>query len=101
MDTKNLAADFTVVEPEVLYFGTPVAVISTLNPDCTTNLAAMSSFWALRDRFVIGIGSTGQSGMNLTRTGECVLNFPSPGEWQFVERLASTTGRETSDRLSS
>ncbi|MGZ6007408.1 MAG: flavin reductase family protein [Rhizomicrobium sp.] len=95
MDTKNLAAEFAVVEPEVLYFGTPVAVISTLNPDGTTNLAAMSSFWALRDRFVIGIGSTGQSGMNLTRTGECVLNFPSPEEWQFVERLAPTTGRET------
>ena len=24
---------------------------------------------------------------------ECVLNFPSPAEWQYVERLGHTTGR--------
>ena len=38
------------ISPEILYFGTPVAVISSLNADGTTNLAAMSSFWALGDR---------------------------------------------------
>jgi flavin reductase (DIM6/NTAB) family NADH-FMN oxidoreductase RutF len=86
-------ADFVAVTPEVPYFGTPVAVVSTLNPDGTTNLAAMSSFWALADRFVVGLGSVGQTAGNLLRTGECVLNFPSPAEWPFVERLASTTGR--------
>ena len=85
--------EFISVSPEVLYFGTPVAVISSLNPDGTTNLAAMSSFWALGDRFFIGLGSAGQTAANLSRTLECVLNFPSPTEWSFVERLASTTGR--------
>lgn len=84
--------EFVPVTPEVPYFGTPVAVLSTLNPDGTTNLAAMSSFWALADRFVIGLGSVGQTAANLLRTGECVLNFPSPNEWRFVERLAPTTG---------
>jgi flavin reductase (DIM6/NTAB) family NADH-FMN oxidoreductase RutF len=84
---------FVAVSPEILYFGTPVAVISTLNPDGTTNLAAMSSFWALGDRFMLGLTSYGQSGRNLARTGECVLNLPSPAEWEKVERLGHTTGR--------
>lgn len=84
---------FVPVSPEVLYFGTPVAVISTVNPDGTTNLAAMSSFWALGDRFMLGLTSFGQSGCNLARTSECVLNLPSPAEWEHVERLGHTTGR--------
>lgn len=84
---------FVTVSPEILYFGTPVAVISTLNPDGTTNLAAMSSFWALGDRFMLGLTSYGQTGPNLARTSECVLNLPSPAEWKQVERLAHTTGR--------
>ena len=92
MDTQN-ASDYIVVSPEVLYFGTPVAVVSTLNPDGATNLAATSSFWALGDRFVIGQASVSQTAANLLRTGECVLNFPSPAEWEYVERLAPTTGR--------
>jgi flavin reductase (DIM6/NTAB) family NADH-FMN oxidoreductase RutF len=33
------------IEPTILYFGTPVALISTLNPDGTANLAPMSSAW--------------------------------------------------------
>lgn len=82
-----------MISPEILYFGTPVAVISTLNPDGTTNLAAMSSFWALGDRFMLGLSSFGQTGRNLARTPDCVLNFPSPAQWENVERLGHTTGR--------
>lgn len=85
--------DFTTLIPDTLYFGTPVAVVSTLNPDGTTNLAAMSSFWALGDRFVIGLGAVGHTAANLAHSGECVLNLPSPDEWPFVERLGHTTGR--------
>lgn len=33
------------IEPTTLYFGTPVALISTLNPDGSPNLAPMSSAW--------------------------------------------------------
>lgn len=84
---------FVAVSPEILYFGTPVTVISTLNPDGTTNLAPMSSFWALGDRFMLGLSSYGQSARNLARTSECVLNLPSPAEWEQVERLGHTTGR--------
>jgi flavin reductase (DIM6/NTAB) family NADH-FMN oxidoreductase RutF len=85
--------DFVIISPEILYFGTPVAVVSTLNPGATTNLAAMSSFWALDDRFVFGLTKFGQTQANLSRTRECVLNFPSPAEWESVERLGHTTGR--------
>ncbi len=86
-------ADFVTIAPEILYFGTPVAVVSSLNADGTTNLAAMSSFWSLGERFVIGLGASGQTWRNLERVPECVLNFPSPAEWEYVERLGHTTGR--------
>jgi flavin reductase (DIM6/NTAB) family NADH-FMN oxidoreductase RutF len=39
---------FRTIEPKILYFGTPVALISTLNEDRSTNLAPISSLWALR-----------------------------------------------------
>lgn len=88
----NPADEFVAISPEILYFGTPVAVISSLNPDGTTNLAAMSSFWALQDRFVLGLTRFGQTWTNLDRCPECVLNLPSPREWEHVERLGHTTG---------
>jgi flavin reductase (DIM6/NTAB) family NADH-FMN oxidoreductase RutF len=33
--------------PSILYFGTPVALITTLNADETPNIGPMSSAWAL------------------------------------------------------
>jgi flavin reductase (DIM6/NTAB) family NADH-FMN oxidoreductase RutF len=90
---NTTANDFVAIKPEILYFGTPVAVISCLNSDGTTNLAAMSSFWALGDRFMLGLTRFGQTWANLERRPECVLNMPSPREWQYVERLGHTTGR--------
>lgn len=86
-------AETVIISPDVLYFGTPVAILSTCNPNDTTNLAAMSSFWALGDRIVLGLGRSGQSSINLMRESECVLNLPSPREWEGVERLGRTTGR--------
>ena len=37
----NTTDEFVSISPEILYFGTPVAVVSSLNPDGTTNLAAI------------------------------------------------------------
>jgi flavin reductase (DIM6/NTAB) family NADH-FMN oxidoreductase RutF len=85
--------EFVAISPEILYFGTPVAVVSSLNSNGTTNLAAMSSFWALGNRFVLGLTRFGQTWQNLQRTPVCVLNMPSPREWAYVERLGHTTGR--------
>ena len=80
----NTTDEFVSISPEILHFGTPVAVVSSLNPDGTTNLAAMSSFWALGDRLVLGVTRFGQTWANLERSPECVLNMPSSREWQFV-----------------
>ena len=82
----------TTISPSVLYFGTPVVLVSTLNPDGSPNLSAMSSAWALGNRIVLGMGSGGRGIENLERTRECVLNFPSAALWTQVERLAPTTG---------
>ena len=43
-------------EPAILYFGTPVVLISTLNPDGSANLAPMSSIFWLGWRCMIGLG---------------------------------------------
>ena len=88
----SIATDFIPICPEILYFGTPVAVLSSLNPDGGTNLAALSSFWALGDRLVLGLGVFGQTAANLRRHPGCVLNLPSPRQWPQVERLGHTTG---------
>lgn len=49
------------IEPTILYFGTPVALISTLNPDGTPNLAPMSSAWWLGWSCMLGLGQMGQT----------------------------------------
>ena len=36
------ALEFRTIEPKILYFGTPMALISSLNEDGATYLAAMS-----------------------------------------------------------
>lgn len=81
------------ITPSILYFGTPVALISTLEDDDRTNLSVMSSVWALGHRVVLGLGTGGQALRNLTRTPECVINLPSSALWANVERLGPTTGR--------
>ncbi len=81
------------IDPTILYFGTPVALISTLNPDGTPNLAPMSSAWWLGWTCMLGLGEMGQTSENLIRTGECVINLPSESMVENVDRLALTTGR--------
>jgi len=82
-----------VITPSILYIGTPVVLVSTCNPDGSPNLAPMSSAWALGQYMVLGLGGEGQTAANLTRTGECVLNFPAAEQWGAVERLAPLTGK--------
>ncbi|NML36820.1 flavin reductase family protein [Chitinophaga sp. G-6-1-13] len=80
--------------PAILYFGTPVVLISTINEDGSYNLAPMSSAFWLGWRCMIGLGSTSQTAQNLVRTRECVLNLPSIAEAAAVDRLALTTGAD-------
>jgi flavin reductase (DIM6/NTAB) family NADH-FMN oxidoreductase RutF len=81
------------IEPTILYFGTPVALISTLNEDGTPNIAPMSSAWWLGWSCMLGLGSMGKTSDNLIRTRECVINLPSEREVTHVDRLALTTGK--------
>ncbi|MFE1407484.1 flavin reductase family protein [Streptomyces sp. NPDC058770] len=81
------------IEPSVLYFGTPVVLLTTENPDASVNLAPISSAWALGQVIVLGLGRDGQTARNLTARPELVINIAAPGQWQAVERLAPLTGR--------
>ena len=83
------------IEPKVLYFGTPVVLVSTLNPDGTANLAPMSSAWWLGPWCMLGFGARSQTPANLIRAGECVLNLPCPAQAASVDAIALFTGTET------
>jgi len=83
----------SVIEPHILYLGTPVVLISTVNEDGTHNLAPMSSAFWLGWRGVLGLAADSQTTHNLLRTGECVLNLPSVNEVTAVDRIARTTGK--------
>ncbi|PWU51542.1 flavin reductase [Micromonospora sp. S4605] len=78
---------------KVLYFGTPVVLVSSRNPDGTANLAPMSSAWWLGQHAMLGLGDSGQTTANLRRERECVLNLPSATMVAVVDRIALTTGR--------
>ncbi|MCK7627806.1 flavin reductase family protein [Streptomyces sp. RS10V-4] len=81
------------IEPSVLYFGTPVVLLSTENPDASANLAPNSSAWALGRVVVLGLGPDGRTAHNLAARPELVINVAAPGQWEAVERLAPLTGR--------
>jgi flavin reductase (DIM6/NTAB) family NADH-FMN oxidoreductase RutF len=83
-----------IIDPAILYLGTPVVLMSSENPDGTTNLAPMSSAWWLGNRGVLGLASRSQTTRNILRTGECVLNLPSADLVDAVDRLALTTGAD-------
>ena len=80
------------IEPSILYLGTPVVLISTLNEDGTANLAPMSSAWWLGWRCMLGLQTASQTPQNMIRTGQCVLNLASPKQVDAVDRLARLTG---------
>lgn len=82
------------IEPTILYFGTPVAILSTLNPDGSPNLAPMSSVWWLGWSCMLGLGQMSQTSGNLIRNRECVINLPSQHQVAHVDRLALTTGKD-------
>ncbi len=83
-----------LTEPSILYFGTPVVLISTLNEDGTANIAPMSSAFWLGWRCILGLGASSKTTENMIRTGECVLNLPSVTEVGAVNRLARLTGSD-------
>ncbi|MGX1567632.1 flavin reductase family protein [Streptomyces sp. NPDC055506] len=83
-----------VVRPSILYFGTPVVLLTTENGDGTFNLAPISSAWALGQHIVLGLGSESHTVRNLAERAELVINVASPELWEHVERLAPLTGAD-------
>jgi len=79
-------------DPAILYFGTPVVLISTLNENGSANLAPMSSAFWLGWRCILGLAAPSKTTQNIIRNGECVLNLPSVQQVAAVNRLARTTG---------
>lgn len=82
-----------VIQPKILYFGTSVVLISTVNEDGTPNLAPMSSAWWLNQSCMLGMSSKSQTVQNLIRERECVLNLPSVDLIPAIDRLTLLTGR--------
>jgi flavin reductase (DIM6/NTAB) family NADH-FMN oxidoreductase RutF len=79
-------------QPAIFYLGTPVVLISTRNPDGSTNIAPMSSAWWLGWSCMLGLDASSRTVENLKREGECVLNLPSADMVNAVDRLAMLTG---------
>jgi flavin reductase (DIM6/NTAB) family NADH-FMN oxidoreductase RutF len=90
----TVVGEHTRIEPNILYFGTPVVLISSMNEDGTPNLAPMSSAFWLGWRGMLGLGARAKTAQNLVRTRECVLNLPSDALAAAVDRLALTTGSD-------
>lgn len=80
--------------PSILYFGTPVALLSTVNEDGSANLAPMSSVFWLGWRCYLGLQGISKTTGNLRRTGQLVINLPSSAQVAAVDRLARVTGTE-------
>lgn len=86
--------EHSTISPAIFYWGTPVVLITTQNPDLTFNIAPMSSAWWLGNRCMLGLGSISQTTVNLLRTKQCVLNLASDDMSAAINALARTTGNK-------
>jgi flavin reductase (DIM6/NTAB) family NADH-FMN oxidoreductase RutF len=93
-EEMTISDEHLLGEPPILYFGTPVVLISSQNEDGSANLAPMSSAFWLGWRCILGLAASSRTTENLKRTGECVLNLPSDEQVHAVNRLALTTGSD-------
>ena len=82
----------TVIEPPILYFGTPVVLTCTTNENGSPNLAPISCVWWLGWSCVLGLDISSRTTQNVKRERQCVLNLPSAQLVGAVDRLACLTG---------
>ncbi|KIW74560.1 hypothetical protein Z517_11330 [Fonsecaea pedrosoi CBS 271.37] len=82
------------ISPAILYWGTPVVLISTTNPDESANIGPMSSAWWLGHGCMLGLDASSQTTQNMLRTNQCVLNLASDNMAANVNALARTTGTD-------
>lgn len=84
----------SIISPAILYFGTPVVLVSSENEDGTDNICAVSSVFWLGHRCMLGFGVKSKTPQNIIRTGQCVVNLPDDSMTAHVNALATTTGTE-------
>ncbi|KAL7947506.1 hypothetical protein V8C42DRAFT_363863 [Trichoderma barbatum] len=84
----------STISPAILYWGTPVVLVTSENEDGSDNICAISSAFWLGHRCVLGFGAEGKTPQNILRTGQCVVNLPDDNMAHHVNLLASTTGTE-------
>jgi flavin reductase (DIM6/NTAB) family NADH-FMN oxidoreductase RutF len=94
MQTQELSQTHDVIDPAILYLGTPVVLLSTVSPAGAANLMPMSSAFWLGHTGLLGLGTRSQTYRNLLDTGEVVLNLPSSALVSQVNSRALTTGRD-------
>ncbi|KAL5324925.1 hypothetical protein ACEPPN_006045 [Leptodophora sp. 'Broadleaf-Isolate-01'] len=92
IENSQTAIKHATISPAIFYWGTPVVLITTQNPDGTSNIAPMSSAWWLGNRCMLGLGAISQTSINLIRTKQCVLNLASDNMADAINALARTTG---------
>jgi flavin reductase (DIM6/NTAB) family NADH-FMN oxidoreductase RutF len=81
------------LNPKMLYFGTPVVLVSSLNSDGSTNVAPMSSAWWVGKTAMLGLSVNSQTVRNLRERPPCVLNLVDEAMVDAIDQLALLTGR--------
>jgi flavin reductase (DIM6/NTAB) family NADH-FMN oxidoreductase RutF len=88
------AINHRTINPPIHYWGTPVVLVSTQDEHGNPNIGPMSSAWWLGWTAMLGIDASSKTTANLRDLGECVLNLPSDGQVEMVERIAMLTGAD-------
>src|ERR1700730_12610876 len=80
------------IEPAILYLGTPVVLISSINEDGSPNLAPMSSAFWLGWRGMLGFEAVSKTPNHMVRPGEGLLTPPSMDQVAAITRLSRLPG---------
>ncbi|MNK36666.1 Flavin reductase like domain protein [compost metagenome] len=89
---KTENTSFLTVKPKVLYFGTPVALITTIDNNGISNIGPISSAWALGYHLLLGLGCDSKTYQNIIENKECIVNLPSADLHENIEKIAKLTG---------
>jgi flavin reductase (DIM6/NTAB) family NADH-FMN oxidoreductase RutF len=85
------------ISPAILYWGTPVVLITSESEDGPDNICAISSVFWLGHRCILGFGAENKTTQNILRTGHCVVNLPDDTMARNINLLATTTGTKDKD----
>lgn len=92
MTEQNEHPAFLTIQPKILYFGTPVALITSIDPEGRPNIGPVSSAWALGHNVILGLGCESKTYQNIIESKACVVNLPSADLFENIEKIAHLTG---------